>query len=1179
MAFDPYHKWLGIPPAEQPPNHYRLLAIGLFEDDSDVIETAADQRMAHVRTFQAGPHSALSQKLLNELAGAKLCLLNSEEKVAYDADLRARQAAARPAQPAATAAVTPPAMTLAQRMPPASQPLVPIPVRAATPPGAINEPVPLIVTKNRSEPYSAGAARPRFSRAASAWLALAAIAIPAAVFVGYLIWTKPDQNHPRPQPDERASDETAKRTPKEPSPSPAAPRLAQEAVLAVDGATQPQKRFPCEILNPWQAVWWLDGEEIVQSSLGHNSCILFGDSEWQDLDFSVEARRTGGNDLCGLLCRYRNDGNADAYMLAAYRNTWHCADSFDKDLVKRVASQKGSLDTSKWYRIEWRMRGKRAECFLDGEEVFHWDADRGGRGRVGLFTHGSAYRFRNIVVKSPDGKVLLEGLPDLVSKPPALQDSALSEMLVARGGVLPAAADGRQLNFGFESGTLQDWKAEGPAFERQPLEGDTVQARRADMRSQHAGRYWIGTFERAGDQPQGTLTSAPFKVAKPFASFLVAGGQSAETCVEIVRKENGEVISRTTGEMTENLNPAIVDLSAQLGREVFVRLVDRHSGGWGHINFDDFRLHDAKPNLLSARALANKLTAGTTADVSKLIQIDNDTRGGVWHWDEQNRLVATRWGEKMLQLPFATPDEYDVAFTAEGVPGIDDLHVILTVGGRQVLLVIDGWNKSASGLEMVDGKWGDRNESTRRGSVLLDGKPNRIVCQVRAKSVRLICNGKTEIDWQGNPDRLSIGSRRHAGWYGVLIGGGRAGFRLSELACTAIPPQLPGSDRPAQPTATTPQAKVSPKPAELSPLRRPLAELAKQNDPPALAALTATEASSLKQHTAAVTRVAFHRTLPVLASAGKDGRVLLWNLQSRGLQGELHKFREEAWAIKFSPDGGLLAFANRNWWGSGLFLKTLAGQKMNEIKDFKNGGGAVASIAYSPDGRLFAAGQDDGTIRLWDVAQFREIAPLAFGEGHNVYGLAFGTFTVDRKRKRAEYLLAAAGQDGMVRTLTATLSNTNGGQWLFQHTKVQFPQGGAVIGLRFSPKGGLLGCTRVGGMISLFNPTTGENIRELARGGGSVEWIAFHPQQPWCLTAHRSAQVARIWNTETAELLCELKGHTGGVMCAEFSPDGRHVATASEDFSIKLWDLAGANLPAAPIRGKKTQPAMPAVGD
>ena len=88
--FDPYHKWLGISPKDQPPTHYRLLAIDLFESDPDVISYAADKQMAHVRSFQAGQHSALSQKILNEISAAKICLLNSAKKAAYDEQLRTR---------------------------------------------------------------------------------------------------------------------------------------------------------------------------------------------------------------------------------------------------------------------------------------------------------------------------------------------------------------------------------------------------------------------------------------------------------------------------------------------------------------------------------------------------------------------------------------------------------------------------------------------------------------------------------------------------------------------------------------------------------------------------------------------------------------------------------------------------------------------------------------------------------------------------------------------------------------------------------------------------------------------------------------------------------------------------------------------------------------------------------
>lgn len=83
-TFDPYHRWLGVCPKDQPPNHYRLLGIELFESDREVIENAAEQRMLFLRTYQLGPHVASSQKLLNEVAAAKVCLLNPEAKASYD---------------------------------------------------------------------------------------------------------------------------------------------------------------------------------------------------------------------------------------------------------------------------------------------------------------------------------------------------------------------------------------------------------------------------------------------------------------------------------------------------------------------------------------------------------------------------------------------------------------------------------------------------------------------------------------------------------------------------------------------------------------------------------------------------------------------------------------------------------------------------------------------------------------------------------------------------------------------------------------------------------------------------------------------------------------------------------------------------------------------------------------
>ena len=99
-SFNPYHVWLGIPPEEQPANHYRLLSIRLFETNADVIDHAADRQMAHLRTLQVGKHAEQSQRLLNELATARVCLLDPKKREDYDRQLRAKLAAAMPTAPA-----------------------------------------------------------------------------------------------------------------------------------------------------------------------------------------------------------------------------------------------------------------------------------------------------------------------------------------------------------------------------------------------------------------------------------------------------------------------------------------------------------------------------------------------------------------------------------------------------------------------------------------------------------------------------------------------------------------------------------------------------------------------------------------------------------------------------------------------------------------------------------------------------------------------------------------------------------------------------------------------------------------------------------------------------------------------------------------------------------------------
>lgn len=179
----------------------------------------------------------------------------------------------------------------------------------------------------------------------------------------------------------------------------------------------------------------------------------------------------------------------------------------------------------------------------------------------------------------------------------------------AADGVLPIGEDGKPLNTDFESGDLRDWtQTSGNAFTGQPIKGDTVTARRSDMKSGHAGEWWIGTFELNKDGPRGIIQSKPFKVTHPWATFLVGGGSNDES-VDIVLVEGNKLFFHATGDNKENMEAVKVDLRPIMGKMIYLRIVDDHSFSWGHINFDDFRFYENEPNVPERAMLTEDVVA------------------------------------------------------------------------------------------------------------------------------------------------------------------------------------------------------------------------------------------------------------------------------------------------------------------------------------------------------------------------------------------------------------------------------------------------------------------------------------------------------------------------------------------------------------------------------------------
>jgi len=174
-------------------------------------------------------------------------------------------------------------------------------------------------------------------------------------------------------------------------------------------------------------------------------------------------------------------------------------------------------------------------------------------------------------------------------------------------GELPRDANGKELNLDFETGDLTNWKAAGDAFNKQPVDQDTINQRWRGQTSNRHGKFFIGGYEVTHtDAAKGTLTSDWFEVTQPYASFLIAGGSSPATRVDVLAQSPGgnkeQVIATASGDQREQMRRVVVDLRKHQGRQVAVRLVDDSSGGWGHLNFDDFRFHKTRPEFAEATA-------------------------------------------------------------------------------------------------------------------------------------------------------------------------------------------------------------------------------------------------------------------------------------------------------------------------------------------------------------------------------------------------------------------------------------------------------------------------------------------------------------------------------------------------------------------------------------------------
>lgn len=201
-------------------------------------------------------------------------------------------------------------------------------------------------------------------------------------------------------------------------------------------------------------------------------------------------------------------------------------------------------------------------------------------------------------------------LADLGRTEPPSEAKTVSENLDRVKSISPTSPDGRPLNFGFETGTLEDWTVEGDAWEGQPSQFGmgTTRVRKTELLTYPSGEYYIGSNNQERDSGTGRLTSEAFVVTHRWASYVVSGGNDIKrTRVEIVDADTGEAMQQSFGDGSDEYHREVIDFAPALGKRIFIRLVDDSDEYGARIGFDDFVFHDREPMLTTASLVANRL--------------------------------------------------------------------------------------------------------------------------------------------------------------------------------------------------------------------------------------------------------------------------------------------------------------------------------------------------------------------------------------------------------------------------------------------------------------------------------------------------------------------------------------------------------------------------------------------